>query len=415
MRKTAKESPGFFHIKMMWSLWILLGTVLSVDGYVVPDLHKRLSHGHQLKIYLPKSAEKLEFIPAAEPLKTYLYWGRGSRATRGKVSGTGTDRSWYLDKVTYKDQGTYVQRDYWNKEISSLKVAVTTRREYTKCVVGEELHISLEGIDQADATLSFSGANANVTLVHDGAVVAQDLPDYWNRVKTLSTKISIQNVNTSDVGYYTLKDTRDRVVAIVRMELIDKHENEAGNPLMALLLLLGIPASICFCCRKRIFKNKSPDTTAIQLDNPETLHPPPGYNMPGGGVSPGPGVPGGYPQVYPPPNPGMPGQPQWTGPPPQPCFNPGYPSQDPLYPPAQPPPNQPQYNPGAPPMGYAPVMYSAPSGNEEIKMENMSPADPLLAHPPPQVPPPTSEALHSTDGAFQFNTDTGKNAPTNFL
>uniref|UniRef100_A0A8C7RPY7 Uncharacterized protein n=2 Tax=Oncorhynchus mykiss TaxID=8022 RepID=A0A8C7RPY7_ONCMY len=420
-------------IQMMWSLWILLGTVLSVDGYVVPDLHKRLSHGHQLKIYLPKSAEKLEFTPAAEPLKTYLYWDRGSRATRGKVSGTGTDRSWYLDKVTYKDQGTYVQRDYWNKEISSLKVAVTTRRVYTKCVVGEELHISLEGINQADATLSFSGANVNVTLVHDGAVVAQDLPDYWNRVKTLSTKISIQNVNTSDVGYYMLKDTRDRVVAIVRMELTDKHESEAGNPLMALLLLLGIPASICFCCRKRIFKNKSPDTTAIQLDNPETLHPPPGYNMPGGGVSPGPGVPtfyhgpgpdpnmGGYPQVYPPPNPGMPDQPQWTGPPPQPCFNSGYPSQDPLYPPAQPPqwtgppPNQPQYNPGAPPMGYAPVMYSAPSGKEEIKMENMSPADPLLAHPPPQVPPPTSEALHSADGAFQFNIDTGKNAPTNFL
>lgn len=60
-------------------------------------------------------------------------------------------------------------------------------------------------------------------------------------------------------------------------------------------------------------------------------------------------------------------------------------------------------------------MYSAPSGKEEIKMENMSPADPLLAHPPPQVPPPTSEALHSTDGAFQFNIDTGKNPPTNFL
>ena len=88
-----------------------------------------------------------------------------------------------------------------------------------KCVAGEDLHILLEGINQADATLSFSGADANVTLVHDGAVVAHDLPDYWNRVKTFSTKISIQNVNTSDVGYYTLKDTRDRVVSIVRMEL----------------------------------------------------------------------------------------------------------------------------------------------------------------------------------------------------
>ncbi|XP_070294191.1 calcium-binding protein P-like [Salvelinus sp. IW2-2015] len=132
-------------------------------------------------------------------------------------------------------------------------------------------------------------------------------------------------------------------------------------------------------------------------------------------------VQGGYPQVYPPHNPGMPGQPQWTGPPPQPCFNPGYPPRTLLYPPAQPPqwngppPNQPQYNPGVPPMGYAPGDVQRPSGKEEIKMENMSPADPLLAHPPPQVPPPASEALHSTDGAFQVNIDTGKNAPTNFL
>ncbi|XP_041714546.2 uncharacterized protein LOC121547363 isoform X2 [Coregonus clupeaformis] len=427
---------------MMWSLWILLGT-LSVDGYAVHDLHERLSHGRQLKIYLPKSSSKLEFTPAAEPMKTYLYWDRGARTTKGRVSGTGTDRRWYLDKVTYEDQGTYVQTDHWNKEISSLKVAVNTRREYPKCVAGEDLYISLEGIDLADAQLSFSGADANVSLVHDGAVVAQDHPDYWNRVKTYSTKITIENVNTTDVGYYMLRDRRDRVVSIIRMELTDHHDYEAANPLMALLLLLGIPAGICCCCQKKIFKKKAPHTTAILQGTPETLHPPPGYNIPGG-VSPGPGGPvfyhgpgpdpnmGGYPQLYSPPNPGMPGQPQWTGPPFQPGFNPGYPPQDPMYPPTQPlqwngpPPNQPQHNPGAPPMGYAPVMYSAPPPGEpvkeEIKMENMSPANPLLAHPPqpPQasspyapMPAPASDVLHSSDGAYQFNIDTGKNTTTN--
>ncbi|CAB1328102.1 unnamed protein product [Coregonus sp. 'balchen'] len=154
----------------------------------------------------------------------------------------------------------------------------------------------------------------------------------------------------------------------------------------------------------------------------------------------------------------MPGQPQWTGPPPQPVFNAGYPPQDPMYPPQDPmyppaqppqsngpPPNQPHRvgsptsNPVAPlttnsnsrvgsptstpvaPLttnsrrgqpnqypGYAPVMYSAPSGKVEIKMENMSPADPLLAHPPPQASSPFAPA-------YQFNIDTGKNATTNFL
>lgn len=34
-----------------------------------------------------------------------------------------------------------------------------------KCVAGESLHISLEGINLADAVLSFSGLAANITLV----------------------------------------------------------------------------------------------------------------------------------------------------------------------------------------------------------------------------------------------------------
>ena len=39
------------------------------------------------------------------------------------------------------------------------------RHNYVKCVAGESLLISLEGIDLADAALSFSGDSANVTLV----------------------------------------------------------------------------------------------------------------------------------------------------------------------------------------------------------------------------------------------------------
>lgn len=103
------------------------------DSYAVHDLHERLAHGRQLKIYLPKSAEKLEFTPADEPGKTFRYWEKGTsrsdtrdgdggklwaasgvvtvdvspcgccsvpyRMTRGRVSGTGSDRRWYIDKV----------------------------------------------------------------------------------------------------------------------------------------------------------------------------------------------------------------------------------------------------------------------------------------------------------------------------
>ncbi|XP_035515370.1 syntaxin-3 [Morone saxatilis] len=114
---------------MMWSAVILLAAALGVESYAVHDLHERLAHGRQLKIYLPKSAEKLEFIPADYPGQVIVYWQNGIlRGKRGWVSGTGSDRRWYIDKVTYEDQGTYTQTDFWNKEISTVKVAVIPHR-----------------------------------------------------------------------------------------------------------------------------------------------------------------------------------------------------------------------------------------------------------------------------------------------
>lgn len=422
----------------MWCVWILLGACLCVDSYSVHDQYERLSHGRQLKIYLPKSVEKLEFSPAASPGQSFLYWSGGSgRMAKGRVTGTASDRRWYLDSVTFEDEGTYTQKDYWNKEISVLKVAVTTRQNYLKRVAGESLYISLEGIRLEDATLSFYGPWGNATLVRDGAPVGQDLADYYDRVKTHATNVELTGFNASDVGYYTLRDRRDRVVALIKADLTDHHDQE-GNPLLALLLLLGIPAGICCCCRKRIFKSKSSSTTSATFQqapgSPEATHPPPAYGMPAGGVSPG--YPGAGQTVHPPPNPGMAG-PQWNGPPP--AMNPGYPPQDPLYPPLQPPqwngpppaqapqwngPPQGQYTPGGP-MGYAPV-YGAPppSAGEPVKT---SPVDPLLAHPPPQevassplqppAPPPgapSTDVLGASDIAHQFQIDTGKNS-TNFL
>ncbi|XP_062334408.1 wu:fc21g02 isoform X1 [Osmerus eperlanus] len=452
---------------MMWCVWILLGSALSVDTYTVHDIHERLSHGRQLKIYLPKSVDKLEFTPANEPGKTFEYWNSRSMSRllqKGYVSGTGSDRRWYLNQVTFDDEGTYTQKDFWNKEISTLKVAVTTRHDYIKRVAGQSLYISLEGIHLEGATLSFSGEGANVTLVQDGSPVSRDLPNYYDRVKTHSTKIEITNVNTSDVGYYKLKDRRDREVSVNRMELVDHLDDTDGNPLMALLLLLGIPAGICCCCRKKIFKRKPATTTFQAQGSPENVPLPPAYGTPTGGVSVGPGgpvyyhntgpaqdpnigYPGMGPTVHPPPNPGMPG-PQWNGPPP--AMNPVYPIQDPMYPPAQPPqwngpppaqppqwngpppaqppqwngpppgPGAPMYYPGAH-MGYAPVMYSSPPPMAEPA--KVSPTDPLLAHPPPvqnvpgsslqpPVPPPTAPV--TADNAYQFQIEKG-NSSSNFL
>ncbi|XP_058496023.1 cleavage and polyadenylation specificity factor subunit 6-like [Solea solea] len=448
---------------MMWTVVILLAAALHVESYGMHG-QERLFHGRQLKIYLNKNCDKLEFIPADDPYNSILYWDRlMGRVRKGRVSGTGSDRRWFIEKVTYEDQGTYVQRDFWNKEVSTIKVAVTTRLNFEKCVAGESLYIPLEGLDLADAELIFTGQSANVTLVHDGAPVGQNLPDYWNRVETHSQRLEIKSVNTTDEGRYLLKDRKGREVSITKMDLTDRHETTDGNPLMALLLLLGIPAGICCCCRKKIFKKKA--TTAATLQTtPDAVHPPPSgpvgpsppYSAPGQpgtvyyhGPSPGMG-PAGHP---PPAGPG-----QWNGPPPSPGYNPsypptnpGYPSTNPSYPPTNPgyPPTNPGYptagpgmgvpaqpphwnappgqyppGPGAP-MGYAPVMYSAPppaAASEPVKEQlnsASSPADPLLtvtsqgdavSSPVPAVPPTTTTL--SSDGAYKF--DVGDNS-SNFL
>ena len=44
-------------------------------------------------------------------------------------------------------------------------LCIPAKHNYVKRVAGESLIISLEGIDLADAGLSFSGEAANVTLV----------------------------------------------------------------------------------------------------------------------------------------------------------------------------------------------------------------------------------------------------------
>ncbi|XP_056265478.1 uncharacterized protein wu:fc21g02 isoform X2 [Pseudoliparis swirei] len=423
---------------MMWSVGILLAIALSVESYTVHDIHERLSHGRQLKIFLAKSAEKLEFTPADDPSKTYLYWEKSrTRLIKGRVSGSGSDRRWYIDKVTYEDQGTYTQKGYWNKEISAVKVAVTTRHNFNKCVAGDSLYIQLEGLDLSDTTLFFSGEAGNFTLVHHGARMSQDLPNYWDRVLTQSMKIEIRNVNSSDMGHYTLKDRRDRVVSVTRMDLTEHREDSDGNPFLALLLLLGIPVGICCCCRKKIFKKKAAASATFQ-SSPDIVHAPPSGPY---GPAPPFNDPGAGPSFHPPPATGGPGQ--WTGPQPSPGYNPSYTPQNPAYTPQNPAytpqnpgytpqnpaytpqnpaytpqnpaytPQNPAYPPGGPaampsaqppqwngppagyypsgpaaPMGYgtAPVMYSAaPPGAAsepalEVKMGSMvpSPADPLL-------------------------------------
>ncbi|XP_034044165.1 uncharacterized protein wu:fc21g02 [Thalassophryne amazonica] len=432
---------------MMWTVVMVLTTAVSAEsGLITQHIHHRLTHGSRLKIFLGDNARKLEFTPVDDPSKVFLYWDSRFRAYRGRVvdvsRGSGVSRlrenlRWYLDEVTYDDEGVYTERDFWDKAISVVKVDVTASHNHVKCVAGESLTISLAGIKLEDAFLFFSGKAANATLVQAGAGVSQTLPGYLGRVVTFSKNIEIKHVNITDEGQYTLRDSRGRVVSVTRMDLTDHHDYSSA--LTGLLVLLGIPAGLCCCFRKKIFRQKA--TTASTQAHTVMLHPPasgpqgpcPPYNTPRPQYYPGPN-PSMGPAAHAPPESTGPGH--WNAPAPSPGFNPAYPPQNVAYPPAGQQWNQ--YPPApapAAPVGYTsgPVMYNTqpppPAATEPVKSDpnmtstasspvasSLTAPTPAEAAPSPQapVPPFSTEPLTSYDVAYKFQID-GEKSSTNFL
>ncbi|KAL7878114.1 hypothetical protein SRHO_G00047570 [Serrasalmus rhombeus] len=472
-----QQSEALFRLqlsaKKMWSFWILLCAALFTESFASRTDYLELLFGNQLTIKLPTSwSDSMDFTSADES-KHYTVWSKKSGSVKGTVRGSGDDRRYVLSYVNFDDQGTYTQRNYWDKVTYVAKVKVFPKKYTKDCVAGETLSILLEGIKRDDASLRFSNQDVNVMLVQRG-LPADNLLDFRGRIKVTTSSIQVLNVNVSDLGNYTLFDGQDRKAITVRLNLVDHHEGINASPLMALLLLLGIPAGICCCCRKRIFK-KSSQSTAMTTVLTQNVTPPPGpppaYSNPVPPAGPNPMYTPGYPtdgasMVHPPPaDPAFPPQPQYGGQPamppnPNPNCPPafGYPPAQPaqwtgppynspssaVYPPVYPAPGdsavhpppsdpsfppQPQYGgqPAMPPNpAFTPVMYSAPPGSQnegnkgDIKRNEISSATPLLGPSnlevgPPPAPHTGTDILNSSNSAAQFNIDAGKSSSYNFL
>ncbi|XP_051560005.1 uncharacterized protein wu:fc21g02 isoform X2 [Myxocyprinus asiaticus] len=411
----------------MQIFWILLMAAICAESVsAVYTSRWHLTHGRQLTLDLPERTEKLEFTSADEQehsiiweKKAFTLW---NKPTKGQVFSANDGWTYIIKHVTFDDEGTYTLRNYWSSVVSS----------YTLKVDSETLTIPLEGLKQSDATLRFYSNYSTVTLVESGVPVGRKDPDYANRLKVGNDKIQVLKVNVSDLGRYELTDHKGRFVSNTTMLLVDHHEFTPNKGLLG-LLLLGIPTGLCYCCRKRICKcrnTKTRNTHTVQSYSlnpiPETIPPSSTVIDPAGPEGPG----QGFAPVYPPfPDQGQihyPPQPQWNGQPAvphNPGFNPEYVPLNPVYPPnvgpgappAQPPQyNVPpsQYNPSAP-VGYTPVMNSAPTG-PELKMNELSPAAPLLMS-ESATPTFSIDVLNSSDTGVQFTIDKGKSSSNNFL
>ncbi|KAI4881222.1 hypothetical protein NFI96_033458 [Prochilodus magdalenae] len=390
----------------MWGFWMLLGATFLTESFAVVTDYKEVMYGDTFTIKMPATrTDYLEFTSADETLQ-YTIWPRGIVTRRGVVFGSGEDRRFTIGVANFNDQGTYTQRNFWRNVVKITKVKVATKRQTTNCVAGETLSIYLQGIRKDEASLKFSNQNENIILVHQGSLM-RNVSDFFDRIQVTSSSIEVKHVNVSDVGNYTLFDGQHRKAMIVLLNLVDHHEGFKAGPLMALMLLLGIPAGICCCCRKRIFKRRNQSNATTVVHSEVVNHgPPPAYNNPVPPTGPGPMYAPGYPtagmgNVPPPADPAYPAQPQYGGQPgipPNPnesgalqMYTPGYPApggstvhpppSDPAFPP------QPQYG-GQPTMppnpGFTPMMYNAPAASEnegnkgDPKMNEISSATALL-------------------------------------
>lgn len=101
----------------------------STDCYYTT--RERLSHGRRLSIKLSKETERLEFLPE-DGSSMETIWRRGQHASKGRVTGGSSsssfDQRWELQKVVFEDKGTYILRDYWNKETKSILLEVTSEK-----------------------------------------------------------------------------------------------------------------------------------------------------------------------------------------------------------------------------------------------------------------------------------------------
>ncbi|KAK1791159.1 hypothetical protein P4O66_002186 [Electrophorus voltai] len=316
----------------MWSFWVLSLLLIVMDSCAVKLDSIQLKHGFQLSFKLLKEAQSLEFS-ALNGKVQYTIWSSSVKPKKGQVTGWGNDKRFIIKSVTFDDQGNYTQKSLKRTVLVNVKVKVVPSVIGKECVAGETLKISLRGLTSRQATLDFYSHDLNLTLVDHGLPIGKSHPNYYERLKVTTETIEVLNVNVSDMGNYTLQDDRGRKVLMVIMKLVDHHEKKL-NPLVALMLLLGIPAGVCCCCRKRIFKKSGHPTTTtiVQSGNPiPPPGPPPSYNTVVDPAVPGllytwfvnpsclmaintPTYPApGDSKVYPPPNPAFAPQPYYGG------------------------------------------------------------------------------------------------------
>lgn len=216
-------------------------------------------HGEELCIKLPIWFKKLEFNSVNEVQSDT--WPRCSQGTRKSIKGSGYERQFIINPVTFDDQGIYTRWNYRNHMSSIYKLDVVCKwltlpllhllffplwsflyifrslffcngffvqtlilpllitlkaaHHVQDCVVGNTLNISLDSLSKDSVSLYFTNQKVNGTLVERGSL-ADNLPDLFKeRIQITSSDIQVLKTEESDMGNYTLTDGEGRTVKVI--------------------------------------------------------------------------------------------------------------------------------------------------------------------------------------------------------
>ncbi|XP_072533181.1 uncharacterized protein [Salminus brasiliensis] len=195
--------------------------------------------GHQLSIKLLKQVTSMSLTPVNKS-QNYTIWSSSVKPNRGKVEGSGNNRRYVINSVTFEDQGDYTQQNTFKNGICVTKVKVLTSTDTKTCEVGQTLTIPLDVIKKNEASLRFSSDGVDLTLVTRGSPVF-NLRDFSKRINVTSSSIQVSNIQVADMGNYKILDVKGRVAKITTLKVIDpcvaKVEVKYGHQLSIKLLV----------------------------------------------------------------------------------------------------------------------------------------------------------------------------------
>ncbi|XP_049337429.1 uncharacterized protein LOC125802967 isoform X1 [Astyanax mexicanus] len=197
-------------------------STLQVTNTCVVDVD--VQYGRQLSIKLLTQVTSMGLKPVDQS-QNYVIWSSTVRPTRGKVVGSGKDRRFIINPANFEDQGDYTQRNTENKGICVSKVKVVPSTDTKKREVGKTLTIPLDVIKKNEASLQFYNGAVTILLVKNGSSV-RNLGDLSKQIKVTDSSIQVLNVQRADKGNYRLLDSKNRVVKITTLEVINPCADE---------------------------------------------------------------------------------------------------------------------------------------------------------------------------------------------